>query len=118
MGRSNEHNLNTRIQELTEKINQFSSTPLQPEYIILDDVDVMNILKISKRKLFELRQKREIEFYPTGEIRNKDKRLKNAISEKSKGKRAGKIYYTLRGVLNYILRYTVAPLYSQINLAS
>lgn len=118
MGRSNDVSFNKRVLELSEKINQFSNTPLPPEYIILDDVDVINILKISKRKLFEIRQKREIEFHPTSGNGSKDKRLTNAIAEKAKGRRTSKIYYTLRGVLNYIQRYTVTPLYSHLNIAS
>jgi len=118
MGRLEGSNLNKRVLELSEKINQFSNTPLPPEFIILDDVDVINILKISKRKLFEIRQKREIEFHPTSLTGIKDKRLRNAIAEKAKGRRASKIYYTLRGVLNYIQRYTVTPLYSNLNIAS
>lgn len=99
---------------ILEKSASLSSLPL--ELAILDDVDVMKILKISKRTLAQLRADRLIEYHPTGKSKNQSKKLQDAIKEKSKGKRAGKIYYTWRGVWDYVNYNTVVPVYRQTNI--
>lgn len=96
--------------------NSASLSGLPPELSILDDFDVLDLLKISKRKLAQLRADREIEFHPTGKLKGKSKKLVDAINVKSKGKRAGKIYYTLKGVIDYVKTSTVMPIFKQKNL--
>jgi len=108
----------TENTSFTEAIqNLFESNPLYstlpPEYIILDEFHVLNILNISARKLAYMRSNREIEFHPTGKRKRGSKKLQDAINSKSKGKRAGKIYYTLKGVIDYVKTNTVTPIYHQ-----
>ena len=86
---------------------RFLRSQLPPSKIILDDTDVMRMLKISKRKLAELRAKREIRFHPTGKSSTQKNNFSKAGTATTKGRRAGKIYYTLDGVLEYIQRTTV-----------
>lgn len=96
--------------------NSTSLSSLAPEFTILDDLDVQDLLKISKRKLAQMRADREIEYHPTGKAKLGSKKLREAVNNKGKGKRAGKIYYTLAGVLNYVKSTTVLPVFNQRNI--
>ena len=77
------------INEIDEKINK---TTRPPEEVILDDVDLRNFLKISKRQAAKIRSERRITFYKTG----------------------GRIYYSLRDVLNYVKRHEVSAIQSSL----
>lgn len=57
--------------------------------VILDDLDLCKLLKISRRKSAEIRNKREIRYYKSG----------------------GKVYYFLSDVLEYIRRNAVPSVY-------
>lgn len=90
---------------------------LPADEIILDDVDVTGLLKISKRKLADLRAKRLIEFHPTSDLSEAE--LEAFLkSGKGRGVKSSKIYYKLQGVLDYVNRHTVPPIYKQNRLAS
>ena len=120
MDKSTERSLRESIETLTDAVKEVFKTSLPPEFIILDNERVMDILKISKRKLALMRTQREIEYHPSEEKIFFDPKTKKASPRKGqkRGKRSGKIYYTLRGVLNYIHRFTVKPLYEQLNLTA
>lgn len=97
-------------QEIQNILSDYSFIPPGDlRLIILDEYEVLKILRISKRKLAQLRADREIEFHPTGGKRYSNKALQNALDSKSRGNRAGRIYYTLQGVIDYIKRYTIKP---------
>ena len=96
------------VDEIDEKISRVS---LPADQVILDDVDVMRILKISKRKLAQLRADRKIKFYPTDdEPPSKKIKLLKAQESLKKGNRKSKIYYVLIDVLNYVKRNPVNPI--------
>lgn len=96
------------VDEIDEKISRVS---LPADQVILDDVDVMRILKISKRKLAQLRAERKIKFYPTDyDPPPKKIKLLKAQEILKKGKRKSKIYYVLIDVLNYVKRNPVNPI--------
>jgi|SanBayMetagenome_1026888.scaffolds.fasta_scaffold92643_1 hypothetical protein len=99
----------TRFPELNQFLNdiedRFQRSQLPPESVILDDLDVMRMLKISKRKLAQLRADRLIQFYRTGR-NGKTPRPDRPAS----ARRSGKIYYTLKGVMDYINQFKVAPI--------
>lgn len=116
MRKSQERTLKESIETLIDAVQEVFKTSLPPEFIILDNERVMGILKISKRKLAEMRTKREIEYHPSEEKIFFDPKTKKVTKKKSK--RSGKIYYTMRGLLNYIHRFTVKPLYESLNLIS
>lgn len=101
------------IKHLFEIHPSYSSLP--PEFIILDDFDVMRILNISKRKLAQLRADRLIEFHPTGKTKHKLNKVQLLLDAKNKGRRAGKIYYTLKGVIDYVMTTTVTPIFNHVN---
>ena len=103
-----------RFPELEEFLNDIEErllrSQLPPERVILDDFDVMKMLKISKRKLADLRANRQIRFHPTGMNVSMSKKSTNKQIVDLKGKRAGKIYYTLNGVLDYVQSTTIDPI--------
>lgn len=101
------------LQDLEER---FLRSHLPPDKIILDDYDVMKMLKISKRKLADMRAKRQIKFHPTGKKPAEFKAFLNGKNFIVKGSRGGKNYYTLQGLMNYIESFTVNPLSNQVNL--
>ena len=101
------------LQDLEER---FLRSHLPPEQIILDDFDVMKMLKISKRKLADMRAKRQIKFHPTGKRPVEYRGCRNGNPIKVKGTRGGKNYYTLQAVLDYVQSTTVDPLVNKINL--
>lgn len=117
MDKSTQRSLRESIETLTDAVREVLRTNLPPEFIILDNERVMSILKISKRKLALMRTRREIEYHPSEEKIFIDPKTKKVSSQKfqKKSSRSGKIYYTLRGLLNYIHRFTVKPLYEQLN---
>ena len=79
---------NSGMQELLHLIKtEIINSKRPPEEIILDDVDLQNILKCSKRKTAELREKRMIIYM-----------------------KLGKVYYRLSDVLNYVKRYKVGAI--------
>ena len=96
------------IDEIDEKISKVS---LPADQVILDDVDVMNMLKISKRKLATLRSERRIKFYRTDDDPppKKIKSQKTPVSLE-KGRRKSKIYYFLSDVVAYVKRNPVNPI--------
>ena len=96
------------VDEIDEKISRVS---LPADQVILDDVDVMRILKISKRKLAQLRAERKIKFYRTDDD-SPSKKIKSLKAQETlkKGKRKSKIYYVLIDVLNYVKRNPVNPI--------
>ena len=96
------------IDEIDEKISKVS---LPSDQVILDDVDVMNMLKISKRKLATLRSERRIKFYRTDDD-PPPKKLKSQKTPVSleKGRRKSKIYYFLSDVVAYVKRNPVNPI--------
>lgn len=98
-----------RFPELVEFLadieNVLHRSQLPPEAIIMDDFDVCKMLKISKRKLAQLRADRLIEFYRTGINRESHSYMKS-----NSRKRAGKIYYTLQNILDYLNRFKVKPI--------
>jgi hypothetical protein len=63
-----------------------------PEEVILDDVDLQNLLRCSKRKAAELREKKMITYM-----------------------KPGKVYYKLSDVLKYLDRYKVESTQESIN---
>jgi hypothetical protein len=95
---------------------RFLRSHLPPDKIILDDYDVMKMLKISKRKLADMRAKRQIKFHPTGKKPAEFKAYLNGKYFIVKGSRGGKNYYTLQGVMDYVESITVNPLSNQVNL--
>lgn len=101
------------LQDLEER---FLRSHLPPDQIILDDYDVMKMLKISKRKLADMRAKRQIKFHPTGKKPVEYIGYRNGKSLKVKGTRGGKNYYTLQAVLDYVQNITVDPISNQVNL--
>jgi hypothetical protein len=101
------------LQDLEER---FLRSHLPPDKIILDDYDVMQMLKISKRKLADMRAKRLIKFHPTGKRSVEYKSNRNPNPEKVRDSRGGKNYYTLQGVLDYVQSKTVNPISEKINL--
>jgi len=117
MRKSEERTLKESIETLINAVREVFKTSLPPEFIILDNERVMAILKISKRKLALMRTQREIEYHPSEERIFFDPKTKKVSSAKGqkKSKRSGKIYYTLRGLLNYIQRFTIKPIYEQLN---
>ena len=62
---------------------RFSNSHRPKEEVIMDDVDLRNFLKISKRKTAQLRAERKIKYY----------------------KAEGKIFYTLADVIKYVKRF-------------
>jgi hypothetical protein len=114
MKKANQKKSKEAIEFLLE--NSASLSGLPPELTILDDFDVQDLLKISKRKLAQLRADRKIEYHPTGRCKIKSKKLEEELTQKSKGKRAGKIYYTLKGVIDYVKTTTVIPIFIQNNI--
>ena len=101
------------LQDLEER---FLRSHLPPDQIILDDFDVMKMLKISKRKLADMRAKRQIKFHPTGKSNVQYRGYRNGNPINVKGKRGGKNYYTLQAVLDYVQSITVDPLVNKITL--
>lgn len=101
------------LQDLEER---FLRSHLPPDQIILDDYDVMKMLKISKRKLADMRAKRQIKFHPTGKRPVEYRGYRNGKPVKVKGTRGGKNYYTLQAVLDYVQSITVDPISNQVNL--
>ena len=101
------------LQDLEERLLR---SHLPPDKIILDDYDVMKMLKISKRKLADMRAKRQIKFHPTGKKPAEFKAYLNGKNFIVKGSRGGKNYYTLQGVLDYIETSTIDPIVNKINL--
>ncbi len=93
---------------------RFLRSHLPADKIILDDTDIMKMLKISKRKLADMRAKREIQFHPTGPSVISSKKNKLVVPLATRGKRAGKIYYTLQGALDYVKSTTVKSISQQI----
>ena len=63
-----------------------------PEEVILDDVDLQNLLRCSKRKTADLREKRMIAYM-----------------------KPGKVYYKLSDVLKYLDRYKVESISDDIS---
>lgn len=72
-------------QLLSEIYSKFLNSKQDPGQVILDDVDLRNLLKISKRKAAYLRSERKIAFSKDG----------------------GKIYYLFSDVLDYLKRSRV-----------
>jgi len=101
------------LQDLEER---FLRSHLPPDKIILDDYDVMKMLKISKRKLADMRAKRQIKFHPTGKKPAEFKAFLNGKNFIVKGSRGGKNYYTLQGLLDYVQTSTIDPIVNKTNL--
>lgn len=81
------------VQEILQEIYAlFLKSQQPPDRVILDDVDLRNILKISKRKTASLRSEKKITF----------------------SKDAGKIYYLLSNVLDYIHVHQVDSIESRM----
>lgn len=91
------------IAEFDERIAKIS---LPPEHVVLDDFDVQQMLKISKRKLAQLRAERKIKFYRTDD----ESLPKKVKAVHQSGRRKSKIYYLLVDVLNYVKRNPVNPI--------
>ena len=87
------------LEDLDER---YIRSQLPDDKVILDDVDVQRMLKISKRKLVQLRSERQIKYYRT-EIGGKG-------LTSSRGRRSGKIYYLLADVLSYVKRNPVTTI--------
>lgn len=96
------------VDEIEEKISRLT---LPADQVILDDFDVLNMLKISKRKLAQLRSDRKIKFYRTDDD-PPPKKIKSQKSQEQmqKGLRKSKIYYLLIDVINYVKRNPVNPI--------
>ncbi len=97
------------IEDLEER---FLRSHLPADQIILDDVDVQKLLKISRRKLSDMRAKRQIQFHPTGEMPDEKMNKLKSSPVSVKGVKSSKIYYTMAAVLAYAKRNTVNPIYS------
>jgi len=96
------------IEEIDERISKVS---LPADQVILDDVDVLQMLKISKRKLAQLRAERKIKFYRTDDDPpSKIAKSKKILEPLQKGRRKSKIYYILIDVVNYVKRNPVNPI--------
>ena len=96
------------VDEIDEKISRVS---LPADQVILDDVDVMNMLKISKRKLATLRAERRIKFYRTDDDPPPKKiKSQKALENIQKVRRKSKIYYFLSDVVAYVKRNPVNPI--------
>lgn len=97
------------VDEIDEKISRVS---LPADQVILDDFDVLRMLKISKRKLAQLRAERKIKFYRTDDDPPPSKKNKSQKVSKplNKGVRKSKIYYLLIDVINYVKRNPVNPI--------
>lgn len=96
------------IDEIDERISKVS---LPADQVILDDVDVLQMLKISKRKLAQLRAERKIKFYRTDDDPpSKIAKSKKNLEPLQKGRRKSKIYYFLIDVVNYVKRNPVNPI--------
>lgn len=82
----------SEMQELLHLIKaEIINSKRPPEEIVLDDVDLQNILKCSKRKTAELREKRMITYM-----------------------KPGKVYYRLSDVLKYLERYKVEAIQERL----
>ncbi len=102
------------LKGLVDEIDEKISKAYRPaDQVILDDLDVMHILKISKRKLANLREKRKIKYYRSDEDPpppgNKTKN-DNALKSNQRGRRKSKIYYFLNDVIAFVKRNPVNPI--------
>jgi hypothetical protein len=99
------------LKGLVEEIDEIiSKVSLPADQVILDDFDVLQLLKISKRKLAQLRSVRKIKFYRTDDDPPpKIAKSKKTVEPLQKGRRKSKIYYFLIDVVNYVKRNPVNP---------
>ena len=102
------------IEELMEKLSKVT-TPA--EETIMDDIDVQKLLKISKRKLAELRAERAITYrQPKVKPANKKSGVNERVGNLRKGNRRSKIHYLLIDVLEYLERNKVPAIADNIKL--
>lgn len=86
--------LNSQIQEMLKEIRGILQTVQRPpDQVILGEVELCQMLHISKRHAADLRAEGKLRYAKDG----------------------GKLYYKLSWVLEYIDRYTVTPPASFIN---
>jgi len=82
------------LRECLKEIHySFLNTSKDPAQIILDDVDLRNLLKISKRKAAYMRSQGRIAF-------SKDQ---------------GKVFYTMEDVLDYLKRHRIDVVSSKLS---
>jgi len=75
------------LEEFLKEIDERIYKAMRPaDEVIHDDVDLRNILKISKRQAAKLRAEKRITYFKSG----------------------GKIYYTLADILNYVKKFKVS----------
>jgi len=106
--------LKSLLKDFEERIERIS---LPPENVILDDLEVMRILNISKRKLAQLRSDRKIKYYTSDDApKVKKTRIKELKTTSHKGIRRAKIYYLLCDVLVYVKRNPVVPIFEKLKI--
>ena len=106
--------LKSLLKDFEERIERIS---LPPENVILDDLEVMKILNISKRKLAQIRSDRKIKYYTSGDAPKVKKiKLKEVKTTSHKGIRRAKIYYLLCDVLVYVKRNPVVPIFEKLKI--
>ena len=92
---------NSDLQRLVDKIEErLQQSQLPADKILFDNWDAMRFMKISKRKLAQLRADRLIRYHPTGLSAKKN----------GTGRRSGKIYYSLQDIIDFIKSATVNPI--------
>ena len=92
--KKNQFRFSDELRECLKEINYgFLNASKDPAHIILDDVDLRNLLKISKRKAAYMRSQRLIAF-------SKDK---------------GKVFYTMADVLDYLKRHRTDVVSSKLS---
>lgn len=107
--------LKSFIDEVDERISRVS---LPADQVILDDLDVQRTLKISKRKLAQLRAERKIKYYFSDDETPIPKNgSKTAMEDQLKGKRRGKIYYLYCDIIAYVKRNPVTTIFENLKLA-
>ena len=87
-----------------KRLVENSEDKLPADKIIMDTWDTIRYLKISQRKLAQLRADRLIRFYIPG------LKMEPKAAKKEKGKRSGKIYFTLQDVLDYVKSNPIDPI--------
>lgn len=107
--------LKSFIDEVEERISRVS---LPADQVILDDLDVQRTLKISKRKLAQLRAERKIKYYNSEDAPvMQTASSKTVIEAQLKGKRKGKIYYLYCDIIAYVKRNPVTTIFENLKLA-